>query len=85
MIFFWILWTVDAIATSIILYFFIIGLGDNSVSGQNAGLWLMIVLLPIALLIGTYKLKEKNNLKTAKWLLSIMAVPTILFFLFFLN
>lgn len=84
MIFFWILWVVDAIATAVILYFFVIGLGENTVSGQNAGLWLMMVLLPIALLIGSYVLKENNNLKTAKWLLSIMAVPTILFFLFFL-
>jgi hypothetical protein len=75
---------VDAIATAVILYFFVIGLGDNTVYGQNAGLWLMMVILPIALLVGTYMLKENGKLKAAKWLLSIMAVPTILFFLFFL-
>lgn len=84
MILFWILWVIDAIATAVILYFFVIGLGDGSISSTNAGIWAVLVLLPIALLVGSYIFKVGNKLTAAKWLLSILVIPAILYFLFFL-
>ncbi len=84
MILFWILWVIDAIATAVILYFFVIGLGDGSISSTNAGMWAVLVLLPITLLVGSYILKIRNKLTAAKWLLSILVIPALLYFLFFL-
>lgn len=84
MILFWILWAIDAIATAIILYFFVEGLGDGSITSRNGSMWALLVLLPIALLIGSYILKMRNNIVAAKWVLSILVIPAILYFLFFL-
>ncbi|MES2796191.1 MAG: osmoprotectant transporter permease [Bacteroidota bacterium] len=84
MIFFWTLWAIDAIATAVILHFFVIGLGDGSISSANAGIWALLVIIPIALLLGSYMLKKSNNLIAAKWVPGILAIPSLLYFLFFL-
>jgi Na+/melibiose symporter-like transporter len=83
MIFYKIFWVIDVITTAVILFFFVIGLGDGSVSSYNIALWAAMIILPIALLIGSYILKTKSRLKQANWLLAIMAVPVFLFFLFY--
>lgn len=82
MILFWMLWAIDAIATAVILYFFVIGLGDGSISGTNASIWALLVLIPIGLLIGSYILKMRDNITAAKWVLSILFIPALLYFLF---
>ncbi len=84
MILFRIFWIIDAITTATVLYFFVIGLGDNSISCYNAGIWAIMVILPIALLIGSCALKIKNKLILAKLLLALMAIPVFLYFLFYL-
>jgi hypothetical protein len=81
---FWILWVFNAIMALIPVAFFFIGLGDGTVSGDNIGLW-MIILLVVGLVIGgTYWLKTKNQLQAAKIILGIAAIPSLLFMFFIL-
>ena len=84
MILFWILWGMDALVALVAIYFFIVGLGDGSVSSFNGLLWLGILAGLAAVMGGSWMLKASGQLKSAKILLSVVAVPAVLFFLFFL-
>ena len=84
MIFYRILWIINAIAALIILYFFITGLGDGSVSSFNSGLWGAILAALAAILGGSIFLKKAGHLKTANALLCLLAIPTVFYILFFL-
>ncbi len=84
MILFWIFWGIDALVVLVTLYFFLVGLGDGSVSSFNGLLWLGILAGLAVVLGGGWLLKVSGQLKTAKILLSVVAVPAFLFFLFFL-
>ena len=75
---------IDALVALVVLYFFIVGLGDGSVSSFNGLLWLGILTGLAAVMGGGWMLKVSGQLKTAKILLSVVAVPAVLFFLFFL-
>lgn len=81
---FWILWTIDAVVTCIVLYFFFIGLKDGSVSSFNSMLWLGLLLALAAVMLGSLLLKSWGKLMAAKALLSLLAVPALLFGLFML-
>ncbi|GAB3501506.1 osmoprotectant transporter permease [Emticicia fontis] len=84
MILFWIFWGIDAIVALIALYFFFIGLADGSVSSVNMSLWLVLLGALAAILFGTLALKAAGNLLFAKILAGVLAIPAILFALFFL-
>lgn len=84
MILFWTLWGIDAVVALVALYFFFVGLGDGSVSSFNGGLWFGILVGLVAVLGGSLMLKSSGHLMAAKALLSVLAIPAILFFLFFL-
>ncbi|GAB4036534.1 osmoprotectant transporter permease [Spirosoma gilvum] len=84
MIFFWILWGIDAIASLIILYFFFIGLADGSVSSFNMGLWLFILAGLGVIMVGSYWLQNHQYAGWAKILLAILAVPCLVYALFML-
>jgi len=82
MISFWILWIFNALMSLIPIYFFFIGLADGSVDSDNMGIW-MILLAVVALIMGgTYWLKTKNQIKAAKVVLIIAAIPSILAIIF---
>ena len=82
MISFWILWIFNALMSLIPIYFFFIGLADGSVDSDNMGIW-MILLAVVALRMGgTYWLKTKNQIKAAKVVLIIAAIPSILAIIF---
>jgi hypothetical protein len=49
---FWALTAVNAMPGAVIFYFLVEGLGDGSVSADNAALWLMLVALPVATIGG---------------------------------
>lgn len=83
MILFWIFWGIDAIVALIALYFFFIGLGDGSVSSFNMGIWLVLLIALAAVLFGSLALKGAGNLNVAKILAGLLAIPALLFFLFF--
>lgn len=84
MLLFWTLWGIDAVVALVALYFFFVGLGDGSVSSFNGGLWFGILLGLAAVLGGSLMLKSSSHLVAAKVLLSVLAIPALLFFLFFL-
>ncbi|GAB3956606.1 hypothetical protein GCM10028805_47000 [Spirosoma harenae] len=79
---FWVLWSVDALATLVILYFFFVGMADGSVSSFNGGLWLFILVALGVIMIGSYWLYNHQYALWAKVLVSILAVPSLLYGLF---
>jgi hypothetical protein len=81
---FWILWGFDALVALVVLYFFIVGLVDGSVSSFNGGLWAMVLLALAAFLGGGLLLRSAGHPVIAAVLLAIMAVPSLLTGLFFL-
>ena len=81
---FWVFWGIDAIVAFIALYFFFIGLSDGSVSSFNIRMWVVLLIVLAALLLGTLALKSAGNLSLAKILAGLLAVPALLCLLFFL-
>jgi hypothetical protein len=79
---FWIVWTFDALMTLVVLYFFMIGLSDGSVSSENGGLWFAILLILGAVLGGSLWLKATEHLTLAKTILWLLAVPGLIYCLF---
>ena len=80
---FWIVWGFDALITLVVLYFFIIGLADGSVSSFNAVLWFVTLLILAAIMGGSLWLRSTGRLRSAIALLFILAVPGFLAVLFF--
>jgi uncharacterized membrane protein len=81
-IFFWILFGIDVIVGLIAVYFFFIGLGDRSISERNIMLWMGMLLAIAIILLGSVALKNTDHPVLAKSLLSVLAVPTVLYGLF---
>jgi hypothetical protein len=79
MLFFWILWGFDALIALVFLYFFAIGLADGSVSSFNMGLWLLILAVLAAVLLGSWQLVRHNQFVVAKIVLSVIAIPGFLY------
>lgn len=82
--FFWILWGFDCIMALVILYFFIIGLVDGSISSANLGLWFIILFLVAGIMGGSLVLKTNGHLTTATIVLSLLALPGFIYLLFIL-
>jgi hypothetical protein len=81
---FWILWGFDGIITLVVLYFFMVGLSDGSVSSFNMGLWMIILLILAGIMGGSLWLKSANHMTLAKVLLLLLAIPGLLYGLFML-
>ena len=81
---FWILWGIDAVIATVVLYFFFVGLADGSVSRFNIGLWIAILAALSAVIGGSLWLRSAGRKGPATIVLLILAVPGILFALFFL-
>ncbi|MGQ0800176.1 MAG: hypothetical protein ACT4NL_08710 [Pseudomarimonas sp.] len=74
----------DVLIAAVIVFFFVIGLADGSVSAFNGLLWLGI-LLGLALVIGgAITLERSRQRALAMLLLCILAVPGLLFGAFML-
>ncbi|SDM17642.1 osmoprotectant transporter permease [Siphonobacter aquaeclarae] len=84
MIFFRILWGIDAVVALVIIYFFFVGIGDGSVSSFNMGLWLLILSVLAIVLGGSLWLRRKQQPVLANLLLLVVAVPGVLYGLFVL-
>lgn len=84
MTFFWILWGFDAIITLVILYFFFIGLVDGSVSADNMGLWLLILAVVGAVMLGSLGLVKNHYHVAAKLVLCVLALPGFVYAIFVL-
>jgi hypothetical protein len=83
-IFFRILWGIDAVVALVIIYFFFVGIGDGSVSSFNMGLWLLILSALAIVLGGSLWLRRKQQPVLANLLLLVVAVPGVLYGLFVL-
>ena len=81
---FWILWAIDALIALVILYFFFLGLADGTVSMFNIGSWIAILAALAAVIGGSLWLRSAGRKAPATIVLLILAVPGILFALFFL-
>lgn len=84
MIFYRILFSIDAVIALVLLYFFFVGLGDGSVSSFNILLWLGILGGTAAILVSGLLLKANSRLWFANGVLLILAAPGFLYGLFFL-
>lgn len=80
---FWVLWGFDALIGAVFLYFFLVGLGDGSVSSFNMGLWTVILLGLGGVIFGSLALRSAGRWQLALVLLWLLAVPGLLFGLFF--
>ena len=66
----------SAIATLlVILYFFVVGLGDGSVSSRNGSLWFALLAVASASVGGGIWLHNLGHAGWAKVVLSILAIP----------
>ncbi len=83
MFFFWIVWTIDALLALIALFFFFTGIGDGTVSSFNIILWLGILIALAALIAGSLYAKSKGHLIPACLILCLLAIPALLFVLYF--
>jgi hypothetical protein len=84
MIWFKILWAIDAAVAFAFFYFFVAGLGDHTVSFLNWKLWLLLGLVIFAVLYGSLWLKKKGQKTWSIILLILLAVPALLYILFIL-
>jgi len=84
MVLFWIVFGIDVVAALVAVYFFVVGLGDGSVSSFNMTLWLALLGGIAVILGGGWALNAKGWRRAAIGLLSILGVPAFLFGLFLL-
>ena len=82
MTFFWTLCAVDAVIAAAVLFFFVAGVIDGSVSSYNMHLWLGILALLGVVIGGSLLLNSKGYWGAAKSLLIVLALPGALFVLF---
>jgi hypothetical protein len=80
--FFKALFTIDLLIAGIVVYFFIVGLGDGSVSSFNMTLWLAILAGLAAILAGGYALRSAGRNALASLVLLVLAVPGALYAFF---
>ena len=76
---FWISWTIDLVVALILLWFFMVGISDGSVSSRNAGLWALLLCVVLGVVAGSYALRSTSHGTLAIVLAMILAVPAALF------
>ena len=79
-----ILFAIDALVALVVLYFFVAGLGDGSVSSFNGGLWAGLLLTIAVVLGGGFALNTNGYRRSARAVLAILAVPGLLYAAFIL-
>ena len=84
MILFGVFLTTTIAALAVVLYFFVIGLADRSVSSFNIMLWLVLIGITVGVPLGGWRLNPAGRRKTATALLAVVAVPAIAYALFVL-
>jgi hypothetical protein len=79
---FWIPWAVDAVIGLVSVSFFLIGLGDGTVSSFNILLWLATLLTLAAILGGSLWLRAHGRHRPAIGLAWVLAAPGLAYGLF---
>jgi hypothetical protein len=75
---------IDVLVALVVVYFFIIGLADGSVSSFNMSLWLGLLAVVAAVVGGGWILDANGKRGAAIAVLLILAVPGVLYALFIL-
>ena len=75
---FWTLWGIAAMVAGVLLYFFLIGLADGSVSSFNASSWGLLLSGVGTITGGSYGLWRKGRIGWASLLAAVLAVPGML-------
>ena len=81
---FWIPWAIDAIIAAIVVFFFLWGLADGSVSAFNMELWVLILGGLAVVMGGSLWLRSIGRAGLGTALLWVLAVPGLIVGLFFL-
>lgn len=72
---FWMFFGVDVVIAAILLFFFVWGIADGTVSAFNIKSW-MVALLGVALIVGGgFWLKSVEQLVLANIVLMVLALP----------
>jgi hypothetical protein len=77
-----ILFAFNALVLLVLVYFFIEGLQYGS-GGDAVVIWLPILGVPIAVMAGAWALRANGKQKLASLLLFLLALPALLYILFF--
>jgi len=81
---FWFLWAVDAIVAALVVFFFLVGIADGSVSSFNAHLWALMLAGVGGVVLGSLQLRARGRLQMATKLLWLLAAPGLGIGFFFL-
>ena len=84
MLFYRILFGIVAVTAGIIAFFFLWGVSDGTVSGDNIGLWLTMLVAPAAVLFIAHRLAATDRHAAASVVLALVAIPAMVLGLFFL-
>lgn len=79
-----ILWGIDALAAGVLVWFFIAGLADATVTHRNIKLWLFILLLAGSVLWISMLLKKQGYDTYAMLTVLLITIPVMLYGLFIL-
>ncbi|HEX7072168.1 MAG TPA: hypothetical protein VF190_15250 [Rhodothermales bacterium] len=75
---------IAAVTAAVVVFFFFVGIADGTVSSFNMGIWLMLLGGTAAVLLGGRALHRKGHNGAAIAVLSLLAVPALLYALFML-
>lgn len=78
MSFFWMLWILSCVAAVIPVYYFFIGLKDGSITSRNMRMWIALLVVVAAVLVGSIVLHANGLMAFAKGILFVLLVPGIL-------
>lgn len=78
MILYRILLAIDAITAAILLWFFVVGVGDGSVDSFNILSWIIIIAGLAAVIGGGMALQARGQRVAAAVLLTLLAAPALL-------
>jgi hypothetical protein len=81
---FWLVWGFDAVVAAVVVFFFLWGLSDGTVSSFNILLWLGMLALVAGVVFGSLALRRAGYTAPAFGLLMVLAFPGLMFVLFFL-
>ena len=75
---------INVVAALVLVYFFLAGLADGSVSSFNMGLWLGLLGATASVLAGGYALHKAGHRRIAGLVLAAPAVPVVGYVVFLL-
>jgi hypothetical protein len=73
---------IDVLAALVVVYFFVVGLADGSVSSFNGGLWAGLIAGVAAVVGGGWALQANGRRGAAVAVLLVLAVPAVVYALF---